>query len=174
MKSHHALAGMLLVSSLAIGFPPSALAQTNEVSSARYGLKFQQGVRVHDPFIVAHQPTKTYYLYTASGLRQELERSGVFTYACRTSAIPSRGSASPASRACCAATRWRRWKTSPSGTSHSSSQSSASHPGFIPPHGGYENLLAYRKSQIIFDATARFCDHFIDRRSRTHDQMPTP
>ena len=52
-----------------------------------------------------------------------------------------------------------------------SSVSSASYPGFIPPHGGYENLLAYRKSQIIYDATVRFCDRFIDKRSRTHDQM---
>ncbi len=55
--------------------------------------------------------------------------------------------------------------------SHPSSSSSASYPGFIPPHGGYENLLAYRKSQIIYDATVRYCDRFIDRRSRTHDQM---
>ena len=54
---------------------------------------------------------------------------------------------------------------------HSSPQSSSSYPGFILPHGGYENLLAYRKSQIIYDATVRFCDRFIDRRSRTHDQM---
>jgi four helix bundle suffix protein len=43
--------------------------------------------------------------------------------------------------------------------------------GFIPPHGGYEKLLSYQKSQIIYDATVRFCDRFIDRRSRTHDQM---
>jgi len=49
--------------------------------------------------------------------------------------------------------------------------SSSSPEGFIPPHGGYEKLLAYRKSQIIYDATARFCDRFIDKRSRTHDQM---
>jgi len=53
----------------------------------------------------------------------------------------------------------------------SSSASPSSSPGFIPPHGGYEQLLAYRKSQIIYDATVRFCDRFIDRRSRTHDQM---
>lgn len=52
-----------------------------------------------------------------------------------------------------------------------SSPSSTSYPGFIPPHGGYANLLAYRKSQIIYDATVRFCDCFIDKRSRTHDQM---
>lgn len=43
--------------------------------------------------------------------------------------------------------------------------------GFIPPHGGYETLLSYQKSQIVYDATVRFCDRFIDRRSRTHDQM---
>jgi four helix bundle suffix protein len=55
--------------------------------------------------------------------------------------------------------------------SHSSSSSSASYPGFIPPHGGYQQLLAYRKSEIIYDATVRFCDRFIDKRSRTHDQM---
>jgi four helix bundle suffix protein len=54
---------------------------------------------------------------------------------------------------------------------HPSPPSSASYPGFIPPHGGYEKLLAYRKSQIIYDATVRFCDRFIDRKSRTHDQM---
>jgi four helix bundle suffix protein len=53
-----------------------------------------------------------------------------------------------------------------SSTSHSSHES-----GFIPPHGGYENLLSYQKSQIIYDATVRFCDRFIDRKSRTHDQM---
>ena len=43
--------------------------------------------------------------------------------------------------------------------------------GFIPPHGGYHKLLSYRKSEIVFDATVYFCDRFIDRRSRTHDQM---
>lgn len=56
-------------------------------------------------------------------------------------------------------------------SSHPSPASSVSYPGFIPPHGGYETLLAYRKSQIIYDATVRFCDRFIDRKSRTHDQM---
>lgn len=43
--------------------------------------------------------------------------------------------------------------------------------GFIPKHGGYSNLLSYQKSEIIFDATIYFCDRYIDRRSRTHDQM---
>ena len=43
--------------------------------------------------------------------------------------------------------------------------------GFIPPHGGYQKLLSYQKAEIVYDATVYFCDHYIDRRSRTHDQM---
>jgi four helix bundle suffix protein len=43
--------------------------------------------------------------------------------------------------------------------------------GFIPPHGGYQKLLAYQKSAVIYDATLHFCDRFVDRRSRTRDQM---
>jgi len=44
-------------------------------------------------------------------------------------------------------------------------------PGLIPPHGGYRGLKSYQNTEIVYDATARFCDRFIDRRSRTHDQM---
>ena len=43
--------------------------------------------------------------------------------------------------------------------------------GFIPQHGGYKRLLSYQKAEIVFDATVSFCDRFIDKRSRTHDQM---
>lgn len=43
--------------------------------------------------------------------------------------------------------------------------------GFIPPHGGYEQLHSFQKARIVYDGTARFCDRFIDKRSRTHDQM---
>jgi len=42
---------------------------------------------------------------------------------------------------------------------------------FIPAHGGYEELLSFQKSRIVYDGTVRFCDRFIDKRSRTHDQM---
>jgi four helix bundle protein len=42
---------------------------------------------------------------------------------------------------------------------------------FIPPHGGYKKLLSYQKAEIVYDATIYFCAHFIDKRSRTHDQM---
>lgn len=47
----------------------------------------------------------------------------------------------------------------------------SSQAGFIPPHGGYEDLLSFQKSRIVYDATVRFCDRFVDRRSRTRDQM---
>jgi four helix bundle suffix protein len=36
--------------------------------------------------------------------------------------------------------------------------------GFIPPHGGYQKLLSYRKAEIVYDATVHF-------RERTRDQM---
>jgi len=44
-------------------------------------------------------------------------------------------------------------------------------PQLIPPHGGYRELQSYQMAEIVFDATGMFCDRFIDRRSRTHDQM---
>jgi hypothetical protein len=44
-------------------------------------------------------------------------------------------------------------------------------PGLIPPHGGYRDLKSYQMAEIVYDATVVFCDRFIDRRSRTHDQM---
>jgi len=44
-------------------------------------------------------------------------------------------------------------------------------PCLIPPHGGYENLKSYQMSLLVYDATVKFCDRFIDRKSRTHDQM---
>lgn len=41
----------------------------------------------------------------------------------------------------------------------------------IPPHGGYRNLKSFQVAQLVYDLTVRFCDSYIDRRSRTHDQM---
>ena len=79
-KTTHGFCLLSLMLFVAIGGLLSALAQTNEASSARSGLKVQQGlkladVRVHDPFIVAHQPTKTYYPYRACGPRQREQES---------------------------------------------------------------------------------------------------
>lgn len=44
-------------------------------------------------------------------------------------------------------------------------------PPLIPPHGGYRDLQSYKMAEIVYDATVVFCDRFIDKRSRTHDQM---
>jgi len=41
----------------------------------------------------------------------------------------------------------------------------------IPPHGGYRKLKSFQISQLIYDVTVRFCDLYIDKYSRTHDQM---
>lgn len=41
----------------------------------------------------------------------------------------------------------------------------------IPSHGGYAKLLTYRKAEIIYDATVKFCARFLERRDRTVDQM---
>src|SRR5437588_9609158 len=43
--------------------------------------------------------------------------------------------------------------------------------GFIPVHGGYEELLSFKKARIVYDGTVRFCERFLDRRDRTVDQM---
>ncbi len=41
----------------------------------------------------------------------------------------------------------------------------------IPPHGGYRELKSFQHAELVYDATVKFCDRFIDPRSRTHDQM---
>jgi len=41
----------------------------------------------------------------------------------------------------------------------------------ISPHGGYRQLKSFQHAELVYDATVKFCDRFIDKRSRTHDQM---
>ena len=43
--------------------------------------------------------------------------------------------------------------------------------GLIPPHGGYRKLKSFQMAELCFDVTVRFCKRYVDRRSRTHDQM---
>ena len=43
--------------------------------------------------------------------------------------------------------------------------------GFIPPHGGYADLISYQKAEIVFDATVQFCARYFEKRDRTMDQM---
>jgi four helix bundle suffix protein len=54
---------------------------------------------------------------------------------------------------------------------HSETNRSGVSPHLTTPHGGYRDLRYYQMTEIVFDATVVFCDPFIDRRSRTHDQM---
>ena|SRR5215469_1945050 len=41
----------------------------------------------------------------------------------------------------------------------------------IPKHGGYRKLKSFQIAQLVYDVTVRFCNRYIDKRSRTHDQM---
>ncbi|MBI4537384.1 MAG: four helix bundle protein [candidate division NC10 bacterium] len=41
----------------------------------------------------------------------------------------------------------------------------------IPKHGGYRRLKSFQVAQLVYDVTVRFCDRYVDRHSRTRDQM---
>jgi len=43
--------------------------------------------------------------------------------------------------------------------------------GFLPKGGNYQGLLSYKKAEIIYDFTFRFCEKFLKRADRTIDQM---
>lgn len=41
----------------------------------------------------------------------------------------------------------------------------------IPKHGGFRNLRSFQTAQLVYDGTVFFCNKFVEKRSRTHDQM---
>ncbi len=41
----------------------------------------------------------------------------------------------------------------------------------LPAHGGYRKLKGFQVAQLAYDVTVRFVDRYIDRFSRTRDQM---
>lgn len=41
----------------------------------------------------------------------------------------------------------------------------------IPPHGGYRELKSFQHAELVYDSTVKFCNRYINPRSRTHDQM---
>jgi restriction system protein len=45
------------------------------------------------------------------------------------------------------------------------------HASALRPHGGYRRLRSFQVAEIVYDGTAAFCKRFVDKRSRTHDQM---
>jgi len=44
-------------------------------------------------------------------------------------------------------------------------------PDLIPKHGGYRRLKSFQMAQLVYDVTVRFCDRYVDKFSRTKDQM---
>lgn len=44
-------------------------------------------------------------------------------------------------------------------------------PHLISPHGGYRDLRSFQHAELVYDSTVKFCERFIDKRSRTNDQM---
>lgn len=55
------------------------------------------------------------------------------------------------------------------GGSHRSGESGKHHR--LRPSGGYRELRSFQVTTVIYDATVSFCDRFVDKRSRTRDQM---
>jgi restriction system protein len=45
------------------------------------------------------------------------------------------------------------------------------HSSALRPHGGYRRLRSFQVTEIVYDGTVAFCERFVDKRSRTHDQM---
>jgi restriction system protein len=45
------------------------------------------------------------------------------------------------------------------------------HGSALRPHGGYRRLRSFQVAEIVYEGTVAFCERFVDKRSRTHDQM---
>jgi four helix bundle suffix protein len=48
---------------------------------------------------------------------------------------------------------------------------SLARPQRLRPSGGYRSLRSFQVATVIYDATVGFCERFVDKRSRTVDQM---
>ena len=47
----------------------------------------------------------------------------------------------------------------------------AAQENLIPKNSGYRKLKSFQIAQLIYDVTVRFCDRYVDKFSRTKDQM---
>ncbi|MFA5761511.1 MAG: four helix bundle protein, partial [Dehalococcoidales bacterium] len=41
----------------------------------------------------------------------------------------------------------------------------------IPPSGGFKKLRSFQCAQLVYDGTVIFCNRFVDKYSRTNEQM---
>jgi len=48
---------------------------------------------------------------------------------------------------------------------------SSARPPRLRPSGGYRSLRSFQTATVVYDATVAFCERFVDKRSRTVDQM---
>ncbi|MBU4055055.1 MAG: four helix bundle suffix domain-containing protein [Proteobacteria bacterium] len=65
----------------------------------------------------------------------------------------------------------RYGQNGPDGRDGQSGKAKVKEEGLIPKHGGYRKLKSFKIAQLVYDVTVRFCDRYIDKRSRTQDQM---
>jgi len=61
--------------------------------------------------------------------------------------------------------------SAPSDPSDKSDPYHKPHTRLIFPHGGYRKLRSFQTAQLVYDGTVVFCQHFVSRNSRTHDQV---
>jgi four helix bundle suffix protein len=45
------------------------------------------------------------------------------------------------------------------------------HDPLIPEHGGYRKLKSFQIARLVYDVTVRFCSRYVEKHSRTRDQM---
>ena len=67
-------------------------------------------------------------------------------------------------------------KNSTNTDSHGPTRTAANKPndsvtGLIPKHGGYRRLKSFQIARLAYDVTVRFAERYIDKFSRTKDQM---
>jgi four helix bundle suffix protein len=63
-------------------------------------------------------------------------------------------------------------RTDPSDQSDRTDRSgNPARPKTLRPSGGYRKLRSFQTATVIYDATVAFCERFVDKRSRTRDQM---
>ena len=54
---------------------------------------------------------------------------------------------------------------------HSGRSETGKQEGLIPKHGGYRKLKSFQIAQLVYDLTVRFCTRYVNKFSRTRDQM---
>lgn len=63
-------------------------------------------------------------------------------------------------------------QSTPNTQSNQNNQSPPTHPvTFLPKHGHYRNLRVYQVTEMVYDITYYFTQHYLSKGDRTVDQM---